>query len=295
MNNKWYSSGLHFECLGCGNCCSGPAEGFIWVAKEEIELIADFLKIPVRQLRRQFLKRSGFRLTIVENPVTKDCIFLKVIEGRKQCVIYSVRPNQCRTWPFWPNNLSSPDIWNRAAQKCPGINRGRFYSLEEIEKLRQQKKWWEVSSTGSPLMKSDSLICEKVAEIYSWLDSQIQQNNLVVQCKACGRCCDFENFGHLLFITTPELIFLKENLNSQKIKTMPTAVCPYNEKGRCTIYPFRFASCRIFFCNGDKDFQNRLSESVISRFKSLCTEFDIPYIYSDLKTALNVNLPQLKC
>jgi uncharacterized protein len=140
--NKWYSAGLHFECLGCGNCCSGPAEGFIWVAKEEIELIADFLKIPVRQLRRQFLKRSGFRLTIMEDPITKDCVFLKLIDGRKQCTIYSVRPNQCRTWPFWPGNLSSPDIWSRASQKCPGINKGRFFSLEEIEKLCRQKKWW---------------------------------------------------------------------------------------------------------------------------------------------------------
>jgi hypothetical protein len=55
----------------------------------------------------------------------------------------------------------------------------------------------------------------------------------------------------------------------------------------------RFAGCRIFFCEGDADFQSELSESVISRFKSLCTEFDIPYIYSDLRTALNVTLPKL--
>jgi uncharacterized protein len=141
-NNKWYSSGLHFECLGCGNCCSGPDEGFIWVAKEEIELIADFLKISIRQLRQKYLKRHGFRTTIVENHITKDCIFLKVIDGRQQCLIYSVRPNQCRTWPFWHSNLSSPDIWSKVTKKCPGINRGKNFTLEEIEKLRHQKKWW---------------------------------------------------------------------------------------------------------------------------------------------------------
>ena len=144
-------------------------------------------------------------------------------------------------------------------------------------------------------MKSNSFVCKKVAEIYNWLDTQIQQNDIIVQCKACGRCCDFGKFDHLLFVTTPELIFLKENLKPQKIKTMPTSICPYNEKGRCTIYPLRFAGCRIFFCKGDSDFQNRLSESAVSRFKSLCTEFNIPYIYSDLQTALNVKLSQLKC
>ena len=147
-------------------------------------------------------------------------------------------------------------------------------------------------------MKNNFFVCKKVTEIYNWLDTQIQQNNSSVRCKACGRCCDFEKFDHLLFVSTPELIFLKENLKPQKIKTMPTAVCPYNEKGRCTIYPLRFAGCRIFFCNppaADKDFQSRLSEFAVSRFKSLCTKFDIPYIYSDLQTALNVNLSQLKC
>jgi hypothetical protein len=141
--NKWYSAGLHFECQACGNCCAGPDEGFIWVTKEEIELIAYHLKLPIHQLRRQFLKRIFLRTTFIENPATKDCIFLKLIKGKKECVIYPVRPNQCRTWPFWPNNLSNPDAWNRTAKKCPGINRGKFFSHEEIEKLRRQKKWWE--------------------------------------------------------------------------------------------------------------------------------------------------------
>jgi len=42
-------------------------------------------------------------------------------------------------WPFWPSNLSNPDDWNKTAQKCPGINRGRLYSHEEIEKIKKKK------------------------------------------------------------------------------------------------------------------------------------------------------------
>jgi len=141
--NKWYSAGLHFECLGCGNCCSGPQEGFIWLTKTEVKLIADFLKLPTPQVRKKFIKRFGFRLSIIEKPVTKNCVFLKSIDGRKICEIYPVRPSQCRTWPFWPANLDSPDTWNQIAAKCPGINRGSFYSFEEIEKLKKQKIWWE--------------------------------------------------------------------------------------------------------------------------------------------------------
>ena len=37
-----------------------------------------------------------------------DCVFLKEDpeRGRKTCSIYPVRPLQCRTWPFWPENLA---------------------------------------------------------------------------------------------------------------------------------------------------------------------------------------------
>lgn len=140
---SWYVSGLHFECQQCGRCCSGPGEGYIWVTKPEIELIADFLKIEPEQLRQSYLRRVGLRATIIEHPDTKDCIFLRRTEGQKKCMIYPVRPSQCRTWPFWQGNLANPDAWNKAAKRCPGVNRGRLYSFEEIEKIRDGKKWWQ--------------------------------------------------------------------------------------------------------------------------------------------------------
>jgi Fe-S-cluster containining protein len=138
----WNVAGLHFECQQCGNCCSGPDEGYIWVTKAEIEMIADFLKISIGQLREKYCQRLGMRTTIIEQPITKDCIFLKQIDGQKKCMIYPVRPNQCRTWPFWPENLTSPNSWNEAAQKCPGVNRGSVCDCSEIERIRKSKKWW---------------------------------------------------------------------------------------------------------------------------------------------------------
>ncbi|MHC4462356.1 MAG: YkgJ family cysteine cluster protein [Planctomycetota bacterium] len=138
----WYVGGLHFECLQCGECCSGPSEGYIWVTKPEIQIIADFLKITPGQLRQVHLKRVGLRTTIIEHPGSKDCIFLQETNGQKRCTIYAVRPSQCRIWPFWPSNLASPNDWNKAAQKCCGINRGKHYSIEEIEKIKSEKKWW---------------------------------------------------------------------------------------------------------------------------------------------------------
>jgi hypothetical protein len=139
----WYIAGLHFECVQCGRCCSGPGEGYIWITKPEIEFIADFLKISVGQVRKEYLKRVGLRTTIIEHRATRDCILLQNISGQKKCMIYPVRPNQCRAWPFWSDNLSSPNDWNKAAKKCPGINQGRLYTHDEIEKIKRNKKWWQ--------------------------------------------------------------------------------------------------------------------------------------------------------
>jgi len=106
-------------------------------------MLAEHLGMTVDELRRSYVMRVGTRTTIIEEPRTKDCVFLEPTGNGRGCAIYPVRPNQCRTWPFWSHNLASPDDWNMAGVKCPGINRGRFYSFEEIERIRKQRKWWD--------------------------------------------------------------------------------------------------------------------------------------------------------
>ncbi|MHC4205600.1 MAG: YkgJ family cysteine cluster protein [Planctomycetota bacterium] len=131
-------------------------------------------------------------------------------------------------------------------------------------------------------------LLERVAEIYKWLDLQVcSAGNMAGTCRACGDCCDFEGFDHRLFVTGLELMYLVANLNSGSVKPMQGSRCPYNIDGKCTVYEYRFAGCRIFCCNGDADFQSRLTEESLKKLKSLCTEFQISYRYSDLAAGLN--------
>lgn len=163
------------------------------------------------------------------------------------------------------------------------------------------------------------LICAHVAQIYDWLDSNIEPFNN--QCTACGKCCRFESFGHNLFVTTPELLYFRQNVKNPK--SMLTQQCPYLENGtpphqftlrwislkehlkpigltfktlhrsanwcggKCSVRNYRFAGCRIFFCKADTDLQNKLSEEAVEKFKLLCEKFNFPYRYIDLTTALN--------
>ncbi len=135
--------------------------------------------------------------------------------------------------------------------------------------------------------KPNHQLTNKVTKVYNWLNSQIEvHKDLAGQCCACGKCCDFEGFGHKLFVTTPELLYLKSNLHGENLKPMKTGVCPYQIDDKCTIYEFRFAGCRIFSCKGDLDFQNELSEKALKKFRAICEQFQIPYRYTDLATVL---------
>jgi len=135
---------------------------------------------------------------------------------------------------------------------------------------------------------ANRLLCKKVAELYDWLEAQIHENHqLTGQCSACGKCCDFDGFDHRLFITGPELMYLAANLGDENVIPMTTSRCPYNIEGKCTVYEYRFAACRIFSCSADADFQSELSEVVLKKLKSLCEEFQIPYRYNDLAFELN--------
>ena len=163
-------------------------------------------------------------------------------------------------------------------------------SRNKSRKMLQHQADKESSEQQKMVAESsaDARLLTKVAEIYNWLDTQICQNpDLAGVCNACGRCCDFDVFDHRLFVTTPELLYLAANLGAEKVRPMPAAQCPYNTSGKCSIYEYRFAGCRIFCCKGTPDFQNALSESALRKFKNLCEQFQISYHYIDLPTALN--------
>jgi Fe-S-cluster containining protein len=305
LGNKfpWYSAGLHFECLQCGRCCAGPEGGYIWVSRPEIRLIADYLRIPVRELKLQFLRRVGFRMTIVEDPQTCDCVFLRRTGQGRGCAIYEIRPAQCRNWPFWESNLVSQGTWNSAANKCPGVNNGRLYSPEEIREKIKNKKWWRsvlrpvrrgVSGAESPLGVKDGSeknkeVVARVSEIYNWIDQQqLANKSLAGQCSACGKCCDFESYGHRLYVTMPEIIYFVEKLGRANIKKMTDGRCCCQVDGECGVHAHRFSGCRIFCCKGDAEFQSEFTEAAIKKFKALCTELNLPYHYVELPVALKI-------
>ena len=140
-------------------------------------------------------------------------------------------------------------------------------------------------------MQTDLQIIKEVHDVYQWLDAELAK--LDRSCKACGDCCDFETFGHRLYVSTPELMFFAASLTKRGqtpfVLEMPGGVCPYRVDGKCSVYPHRFSGCRIFTCGGEgTEQENALCEQAVRKFKDLCEQYDLPYHYLYLKPALQM-------
>lgn len=133
--DEWYAEGLRFECTLCGNCCTGPT-GFVWVSDDELAAIAAALGMALTQVERDFTRLLHGRrsLTEVRTEHGFDCVFLDRLSqpGKALCRVYQARPRQCRTWPFWPENLRHIRDWQRAGRTCPGISHGPLIPIESI-------------------------------------------------------------------------------------------------------------------------------------------------------------------
>ena len=123
----WYRDGLAFECTRCGACCTG-APGYVWVGADEIARLAEFRGETLDEFSRKFVRQVGDDFSLIEKP-GGDCIFWDKSAG---CTVYSARPDQCRTWPFWSENIETRADWEHVTSICPGSGRGRVYTLDEI-------------------------------------------------------------------------------------------------------------------------------------------------------------------
>ena len=125
--------GIRFECQGSGNCCvSRGTYGFVYLSKKDIKKLSIGFKTTEQNFIKNYCQKTDGFIHLKELKKNNgNCIFLK----DNKCTVYKSRPIQCRTWPFWPENMNAKTWEKDIAIFCPGINKGRFYSSKNIEKI----------------------------------------------------------------------------------------------------------------------------------------------------------------
>ncbi len=130
-SEEFWHAGLRFECQGSGKCCTSRGEyGFVYITDVDLTRLASHLDMHRDDVVSEHCQRTGGWLHLRDPQ--RDCHFL----ADKRCGIYEGRPRQCRTWPFWRENLVDSRTWNREVlQSCAGAGKGRQHSRREILRI----------------------------------------------------------------------------------------------------------------------------------------------------------------
>lgn len=109
----------------------------MWITKAGITRMADALGLTAKEFRATYARRVGLRLSLKEFP-GGDCVLWG--GNDRGCLVYPVRPIQCKTFPFWREHVKSREAWEALAGYCPGVNKGRLFSAKEIAKRLKKKE-----------------------------------------------------------------------------------------------------------------------------------------------------------
>jgi uncharacterized protein len=136
MKKAWWQDGVKFECQGSGRCCVSRGEyGHVYLTLEDRQLLARHFKLSTRAFTTRYCEKELGYWKLKD--FTEACAFLE----DNRCSVYLARPTQCRTWPFWPENMS-PKAWKKALVGfCPGVGKGKVRTEAEIRaQLEEQKR-----------------------------------------------------------------------------------------------------------------------------------------------------------
>ena len=269
----WYKDGLRFQCRQCGGCCAID-DAYVWVEASDIKHLADYFGLSEKAFQRKYVKSVDGSTALLEGE-NSPCVLFE--NGR--CSAYPARPFQCRSFPFWLENLVSPEHWREGTRICPGVNGGRLYTLEQIEQISTGCMDAEQDSSIHDDLKSiEPAALEEMGEVYRRLDEAVSLAN--VSCDSCGKCCRSGPEGPRLYCTRLEFAYMLKHGKAPYSRNRLPGACPHwNPRTQCTNRLGRAIGCRTYFCRGAL---LDLHEMALGDIKAISLRYGIPWDYKDL-------------
>lgn len=110
-------------------------------------------------------------------------------------------------------------------------------------------------------------------------------------CWASGRCCNFRQTGHLLYVTGLEAAFTLVRCGSPGKGRLAEAVtsggCPFQVMNLCGVHGDKPLGCRLFFCDRTaQQWQNEVYERLLGELRALHTRHKVEYRYGEWRSML---------
>jgi Fe-S-cluster containining protein len=118
--------------LRCSKCCR-HSPGYVFLTRQDVDRLLTATRLDLKTFQERYLREvnlSGIRRISLIEKSNYDCIFWE----KDGCSVYSYRPMQCRSYPFWSGNLVSLRTWEQLKSSCPGVGLGRLHSRREIDR-----------------------------------------------------------------------------------------------------------------------------------------------------------------
>lgn len=135
-------------------------------------------------------------------------------------------------------------------------------------------------------------------------------------CWMSGKCCDFDAYGHRLYVTGLEIAWCVRRLarvavsgdgaasgaaNGSASHRLPQSTdgdlsgpCVFQQKRMCGIHAVRPFSCRMFFCQqGTEDWQHETYERFLNQLRRLHEDEGVAYRYMEWRAGLAEAIPVL--
>lgn len=130
---KFYENGLNFECNRCSACCR-LSPGYVYLSQRDLTSLCQWFKLSEEEFIEKYCRWVGYyegKLALCLKELKNyDCILWEKEHG---CTAYGARPVQCSTYPFWSWVLKDKETWDGMEKDCPGINKGKKWTKEQIE------------------------------------------------------------------------------------------------------------------------------------------------------------------
>lgn len=117
-------------------------------------------------------------------------------------------------------------------------------------------------------------------------------------CNTSGRCCNFDEWGHRLYVTGLEAAYLFTRLNELRDEPLTAADidaaraaggCPFQKALLCSVHAIRPLGCRTYYCDETaQEWQHDLTEDQLREVRAIHDRHGLDYQYGEWRGMLEM-------